>query len=599
MKPLALPGIRFASFQEALPSDRLSRTPDAGKWELAEYTTTHGGGTMLMCRGGATPAPVTVKPGLIGWHRIHVCLMSSGFPSASILLKLTDDLGGSIFCRSIPTSKYPIWSHGEYSEEYYWKCADMTGQELTIERLHDDAKAIFGLLWVRFEPMDEAEVAAWQADAARRDTRTLHAHTDMDWVGRMETADEKVMAPFVQAMCESDAELLSAEIYPILEDYSFLEQLPDEKTRAMLGRRLFVFPEMQKRQREVYSFLTRECHARGRRVHAALRHCIGEMPPPYDLSAIGHASFILRHPELRCVDRDGERLGSISYAFPEAQEFLVQSLLGVMPYGFDGVTLFFHRGVMTAFEQPVLDLCERLYPGVDARTLPLDDPRLLKVHSELMTAGIRRLREALDGYSREHGLPRLGITIVGCYSVEDTVRYGADAPRWAAEGLIDSVVVGNMRVWEEDESFQDERNPGLVDLEKYRERKYHSNYAPVRRQFYGDDQPMLDGIPGWRDLSRRTGVTVYHEMPWECTRPPQEMLEFALRFYEAGAERISLWDCFHTRVMNRAEWNCVSRLGHREELQAMPHDREGYGTTYRILSLNGISIAAYHPGWRG
>ena len=75
--------------------------------------------------------------------------------------------------------------------------------------------------------------------------------------------------------------------------------------------------------------------------------------------------------------------------------------------------------------------------------------------------------------------------------------------------------------------------------------------------------------------------------------------QYALRLYEAGAERISLWDCFHTRVMNRAEWNCVSRLGHREELQQMPHDREGYGTTCRILSLNGVSIAAYHPGWRG
>ena len=140
---------------------------------------------------------------------------------------------------------------------------------------------------------------------------------------------------------------------------------------------------------------------------------------------------------------------------------------------------------------------------------------------------------------------------------------------------------------------------GLVDLRRYREVKYHSVVPPIRR-FYGDDlERMIAALPAWKEVARRTGLVVFHEIPWECTREPEEFRDYALHLYEAGAERLSLWDAFPTRVMNRAEWNVVSRLGHREELPAMPATRDGYGRACRVLSLNGVNFATYPPAWRG
>ena len=110
---------------------------------------------------------------------------------------------------------------------------------------------------------------------------------------------------------------------------------------------------------------------------------------------------------------------------------------------------------------------------------------------------------------------------------------------------------------------------------------------------------MLRAVPGYLELQKHTKLAVYFEVPWECTRAPESFPEYARRLYEAGAGNLSLWDAFHTRVMNRAEWNAVSRLGHKDVLQDMPSDRDGYGGTCRMLSINGISLATYHPAWRG
>ena len=594
-----LPGIFLSSFENAQPASALTRELSVNQWELADYVTTHGAGTMLMCRGGAEPPTVTVQPNLTGWHRIHICLASSGYPSAGLTLKLTRDLGASFVWRSFPNPQYPCWCQMEQAEEYFWECADMTGQEVIIEKLHDKSPYTIALLWLRFEPMTEAEVAAYQADRTQTRTRTLHAHTDCDWLGMVLGISRETFAPFVQAMAHSDAELLSVEFYPLLQDQSFANEAIQRGVGRFLRDKQLRLPELVRQAPEVFSWLTEQCHATGRRVYAALRHCLSKCPIPYDYTTISHVAFAEEHPEYYCVDRDGEPFAMLSYAFSEVQDYVITECLKVLPWGFDGITLFFHRGVMTAFEKPILDRFAELYPGVDARLLPLDDPRLVQVHCELMTGFIRKLRKALDDFA--HALrngKRLGLAIVGGYTIEDDVRYGVDVERWAEEGLIDECIAGNMSVFEDVGSYMDPAT-GLVDLRKYREAKYHAVVPPIRR-FYGDDVGrMLQGLPHFQEISRRTGLTVYHEVPWECSREPEFFREYALQLYESGVDRLSLWDAFHARVMNRAEWNLVSRFGHRDELAGMPSDRDGYGTTIRILSLNGLSIAAYHPGWRG
>jgi len=590
--------IRLADFREALAASKAQSSEQ--QWELADYTTTGGNGVMLLCRAHCTPPPVTVRPKLNGWHRIYVCLVCNGFPCPGLSLKLTDDLGASFFRRSLPTPKYPIWNHAERGVEVFWQCADMTGQDITITKLIDDSAFMVGLLWLRFEPMTAEQVEAHLAEGRRRDVRTLHAHTDLDWLHLVQQAPRDLFAPFVQSMVQSDAELLSVEFYPLLINRDFIDRQASKGKGddPYLGR-FKAFREFVKSPEETYSWLTGQCHAHGLRVYAALRHCLSVCPFPYDATAIAEVDFATNHPELYCVDRDGEPFGVISYAFPEAQDYLIGECLKVLPYGFDGLTLFFHRGVMIAFEQPVLDRFRSLYPDVDPRLLPLDDERLVRVHCDLMTGFMRRLRQALDDWAQAHGRGRLGLAVVGGYALEDNARFGVDIARWAEEGIIDTVVVGNMVVYEDIEKFQDEAHPGLIDLDKYRQIKYHGLVSPVRRFFDNDIDRMLKAMPPYLELEKRTKLAVYFDVPWECTRPPEFFRDYAIRLYEAGAKHISLWDAFHTRVMNRTEWNIVSRLGHRDELSSMTDDENGYGQPYRLLSVNGRSLAAYHPAWRG
>ena len=420
-------------------------------------------------------------------------------------------------------------------------------------------------------------------------------HTDLDWIGLVQKAPRDLFDPFVKSMTDSDAELLSVEFYPLLQNRKFVEA---QASQAEGDTRFKGFRELLKNPREPYSRMTELCHEQGMRVYAALRHCLPVSPIPFDASPIA-LDYASDHPELYCVDRDGEPFSVISYAYPEAGDYIIGECLKVLPYGFDGINLFFHRGIMTAFEQPVLDRFHALYPDADARLLPLDDPRLVRVHCDLMTDFMRKLRGAMDDWAAARGCKRPGLAVTGCYSLEDNARFGVDVARWAEEGIIDTMVVGNMSVFEDIDAFRDEADPSLVDLEKYREIKYRGALSPIRRFCDNDIDRMLKAVPPYLELQKRTGLTVYFEVPWECSRAPEFFRDYAMRLYEAGATHLSLWDAFHTRVMNRAEWNAVSRLGHRDELSRMPADRDGYGRTWRMLSINGISFAAYHPAWRG
>ena len=129
-----LPGQRFCTFEQAQPAGNLSTELKLDSWELVPYNTIYGGGTMLLCRGNSLPKPVSIRPGLKGWQRIYVCLLAGNYPSASLTLKLKGDCGSSFFCKNSPNPKFHNWSAAENAEEYYWECADMTDEEVTIGR---------------------------------------------------------------------------------------------------------------------------------------------------------------------------------------------------------------------------------------------------------------------------------------------------------------------------------------------------------------------------------------------------------------------------------------------------------------------------------
>ncbi len=131
------------------------------RWETVSYETSAVSGTMLNASETTIPGPLTIAPGLTGWYRIYVCPADfGGFGASRIYLKLTNDT----FRRCISAGSmeyYCIWSRTENVEESFWKCADMTGQTVAIEKVDNRLPHTSNIMWFRFVPMEEAEVAAY------------------------------------------------------------------------------------------------------------------------------------------------------------------------------------------------------------------------------------------------------------------------------------------------------------------------------------------------------------------------------------------------------------------------------------------------------
>ena len=127
-KSKKLAGVRICDFTGALPSEAVSRKFTADTWELVDYETTAGGGTMLSVRRGVVPPAVTLPLNLTGWHRLYVCLVTGDWsPKAGLSLKLTDDVGPSFLVKPWPKEDSFTWRPDEICEEYFWECADLTG----------------------------------------------------------------------------------------------------------------------------------------------------------------------------------------------------------------------------------------------------------------------------------------------------------------------------------------------------------------------------------------------------------------------------------------------------------------------------------------
>ncbi len=594
-------GIRICDFSQVAPQTATTREFAHGKWQLIDYNTTGGAGTMLTARYGLELPELKLQLNLKGWYKLSVCLSCDSWTARpGISLMLSGDKGASFMTKPGPQPGEYTWRPDEKACEFFWECADMTGQELIIKRLHDGIKSTLSLLWIRAVPMTEEEVTEYKQELARRDTKRLHVHTDLDWMGLVDNAAaDDIFAPFIHDLVKSDAEIVSVEFYPLLSDHSWLEKYSNTEEQNYLDPRLYRHREYVSNSSRILTKLNLLSHEAGLKMYAALRIALSNCPPPEDISTLRSTLFTNEHKEYFCVDRDGEVITTVSLAYPEVREYLAGEFVKVLDYGFDGISVFTHRGVLTLFEEPVIRRFAEYYPGIDPRLLPMRDERLQQVHCSFITEFFQLLRRRLDEYSATHNCPRKAINVFSGFSCAADKCLGIDVESLAADSLIDSFIPSNMITWEEDSLFLDPDHPEMISLAKYKEVKYRAINAPVSR-FFGDDlERVLENLPHHLEICRNSGVKCYIEMPWECTRTTEFLYDYAAKLFAAGAENISLWDSFHTRVMNRDEWNLVSRMGHRETFADVPSKRKDYVTLHRVLSLNNISTASYNPKWRG
>jgi len=434
-------------------------------------------------------------------------------------------------------------------EEFFWKAADLGGQELIISHFKNSEKYTAQLAFVRLVPMTEEEVTDYGAAWGRPDTRVLAAEDDGQFYydGFVRTVED--IQELFEPLRDTDVGKLflgtagigaGSMLYPTKAGgmfgaggEEFLTEVGRGTVEALRG---FV-----SRGIDPLKVAVEHVHSMGIEVYLGFR--MGTMatsPPPSSWSE--PVPFWEEHPEWRCRSREGVAITRLSMAYPEVRRFYVDLFEELAGYGVEGVQpIYTRRPPFVLFEPPVIEAFQREH-GIDPRELPDDpeermgfytaDERLAKHWAGYVTTFMRELRQVLDRYSRPDGGPMKVVANV-MHTAEYNLMGALDLETWAREGLVDIFC-----------PYTGGGGTLFIDYEYFQ--KVTQGTSCV---FYEDITPRL--MPG-RDYA-----------------------EHARRAYEGGAAGLAFWDS-GGRIMTKSQWHTVRRLGHREQLEQMALQPEHY-----------------------
>ena len=573
--------IWFSDLTQCEPTDAISRNKQRGTWTAVDYGLDDRKGTMLFGLSQLDPPPLTLHLGAKGWYQIRLGIYYGGGPGfvedRVLCAKLSQDAAFGRFCRDPYQAKDGSYPERELGwgeiAEVFWKCADLTDQDLIIAR---PAKGVIAekesnLAYVRLTPMDDVAMQAWQSQQPRDDTKRLIANYDGNnfryWGV---TTPEDLRAEF-ECLRESDfAIALQAMAYSSVTFYpSRVGELMPRLARHGHGEPL-------------HRCVANGCNPLAEAIKAAhdcgvklfpQNRLIGIQLPPDHLDDGG--PLIRNHPEWRCTYADGEPIHHLSLAFPDVRDFHVRLMREwVADYQADGVNVLFSRSYPFAYyEQPVCDAFWEIHHE-DMRRVPPDDERVQRARASFVTQFLRETRAMLDEVGAEQGryIPNCYTVPVNGFVSEETWQddfhdmhksasasalaeclfRGLDVPTWIQEGLVDYLVV-HLHV-------------------------LHKN----------DGAEFQGTVREFTRLAQGTKTRVYMDI-YPRRMPPAQYRKVAMSYYAAGADGLALWDCDGRRC-RASEWAFAKRLGHRLDLPGWEGIGDDYYRKVPIRRLNGYPL---------
>lgn len=539
------------------PKDLISLEFDNTKWNVIPYTNEDFSGRFITSLYSNTCIDIYCDPKLCGWYKIYVGL--PGKFSCETVIKLTNDSHYS-YIRGLDSN---------YAEEIFWRCADMTGQQIQMYSF-----TIISSL--RFVPMSDDEVKAYKEDLAQRETKNFYVADDMyhsfTW-----TKNIDLWLTNVDKFRESDAEWFSPEC-----DNSF--DLDDEEFHLNLRRAV-----------------VKKSHEMGMKVAHSSRMGHWGLGYPYTYKNSGK-KITDEHPEWHCIDRNGNFTGAMSYAFPEVRQYKINTFLNVLKCGGDAVTLLVNRGTpYVLFEKPVADRFFERY-GEYPYDRRIDDPELNDIHCEFIEEFFQELRDTLDN---EFGKDKIEIHIRGFNSINDCKYVGVDVERLVKKGLLNAIATHPRRFIEilPDEVMRDDAS-NRIDMDKYNEYIRHNETATMH---YGDGDiftpypnskgelvgpsSIKENAKQWAEFSDKYNIPVYFDYTF-CGDTDEELMKGVSELYDLGIKNLTVFNTVHA-YYKTPHWNLIRNIGHKNDLKN-PDFLKGKYTKRRVISINGINYKRYH-----
>lgn len=585
------------------PSEAITEKRLKDKWSSYPYETHKCSGSMLISPSDGKPEDVCLPVSLFGWYKIYAGLYGCWERNAEIALRLSQDEAFTLLS-SCTDKRF----HEHFIEDVFWRCAKMDNQSVIIgKHLAKYNRLDAAIAWIRFVPMNEEEIDSYLEDIKRQDTKRIYAANDMhNLLCFYDTSRAETWKSVVQGYIDSDVEWLAIESLSSydakikdcsFEDFSFTNSYHKSYYEAYFKHYSW----------DALKNIVRYGKDNNIKMCISKRVASWGMEYPED-KIFFENKFAASHKEYRCIDRDGDVTDYLSFMYPEVRQHLIDIFVKMAQTGCDAVQLLFTRGwPFILFEKPFVDLFAKRY-GEDARELPLDDCRIVKLKCEIMTDFMRELKKRL---CEVRGDNPIEIHAKVLFSVYDNLLVGLDVDRWAKEGLVDRIVSDERRIREIlPDSVRMENNHAKIDLKKYTDYAKSSINSTIRYDYDDIFEPMADSagvlrgpdsqqtrISEFMELENKYGITVYIEiMP--RTMKPTDIKRKALEIYDAGCSHIGLWDT-ESRLKRSVEWSMWRRIGHKDELRNFDSGENDMYHLIRITKLGEKNTRNYIPMWAG
>lgn len=573
------------------PQSAIADDATPTQWRRVSYETTDFSGSLVSTTYLSEVPSLTLEPKLSGWYKIFLGL---NYVHSHGVTEIQVQLSGD---RTYVPVRPDLKAVGRFDiDEFFWKCADMTDQSVIfhqppIVRPHNSSVA-----FVRFVPMTDEEVAAYFKEKADPDTKRVYATDDIHNILFESPRSIEYFLSQVEQYRDSDVKALSME-YIRHYDFSRPERVDHMKTLGRITEKYAAETTrwLHENNIDYLAEMIKHGHDVGIDMYLSMR--MNSVCYSYPLDENFYCEFFEDHQELHQQDRDGVHISRFSYAFEGTRQYALDTLRDMAKYDCDGVDLIYNRGYpFVLFEEPFLELVRQRY-GVDARTLPNDDERLMTVRCQIMTDFMRQVKKQLAEDRAARGQKPLKIAVHVHKSIRACRFVGLDLEAWVKEGLIDSIECYPVELEEHlpDECYANEEKT-LIDVDKYRQAVAKSPVETHPRIYNTTDNPEEDTL-AFVNLVKGTDVKLYIDI-LPRTMSPEEFRKRGMRLYNYGVHGVSLWDTYD-RTKVRRQWTMMSRLGHHTQLPTMADGDGELFRTHRVVVYNRCRMDRYPPYWAG
>ena len=589
--------IYLSDLDRSEPQSALSREWKRGTWQLLDYTaewdpddaeiypirnafqqkpdaSRYFSGTLLLATHGNQAPEITYSPDRSGWYRIYVGIYRKPFEeSKAVDVRLSRDPAFT----TLEGGEGGKDQQENWLDEVYWKTADLTGQDIHFRQITFPQIRHAWVAFIKLVPLSEDQVQEFETDRKNPEHRRLFVHTDPGI--HNEDGSREVILSILDPLRHGDVARLywetgwgdlvfysSSIANSIAKDPTQIAEHGDDAAEPFYPRewdrnQAKTWQAYRKSGIDPLAVVVEFAHQHDIELHAAYRMGGVLFPAPHYHD--NEDSFFERHPELRCIDREGNRLPRISYAFPETRKYVL-SLFREMAsnYAIDGVALLYNRRPpLLAYEAPIVEGFQAKY-GEDPRELDPSDERWLSFRASFLTRFMRELREMLDEVEREQGRSRLGVTALVCRAGEN-ILHGMDLKTWIQEGLVDTLIPYSSSV------------------------RLHS-YVTA----WDDPKDVEHFVSLVKDTDCELALNL---MPRALTR--HEFYDLAYRLYQSGVERFFFWDGLG-RTGGVGRWRRAFRLGHRAEVEEWFEQGKPslLPSAVRLWSVDGWDLRVETPG---